>query len=89
MFGKQVFFPLAPGIESIWEPFQEEVEQRVQEVQQQIDDAMDGRPTHVMVHAHYQLGMLSNLQTLMVQMGGCQWLNECVLHHNSPQDSAS
>ncbi|DBB18049.1 TPA: hypothetical protein ACH3X3_003041 [Trebouxia sp. C0006] len=37
----QVFFPLAPGIESIWEPFQEEVEERVQEVQRQIDEAMD------------------------------------------------
>ena len=39
----QVFFPLAPGIESIWEPFQEEVEERVQEVQRQLDVAMDGR----------------------------------------------
>lgn len=38
----QVFFPLAPGIESIWEPFQEEVEARVQEVQQQFGDVMDG-----------------------------------------------
>ena len=38
----QVFFPLAPGIESIWEPFQEEVKERVQEVQRQIDEAMDG-----------------------------------------------
>ncbi len=38
----QVFFPLAPGIESIWEPFQEEVEERVQEVQRQIDEVMDG-----------------------------------------------
>ena len=37
-----MFFPLAPGIESIWEPFQEEVEARVQEVQQQLDDVMDG-----------------------------------------------
>jgi len=42
----QVFFPLAPGIESIWEPFQEEVEERVQEVQRQIDDAMDGTLAH-------------------------------------------
>lgn len=39
----QVFFPLAPGIESIWEPFQEEVVERVQEVQRQLDVAMDGR----------------------------------------------
>ena len=38
----QVFFPLAPGIESIWEPFQEEVEERIQEVQRQLDVAMDG-----------------------------------------------
>lgn len=37
-----MFFPLAPGIESIWEPFQEEVEARVQEVQQQFDDVLDG-----------------------------------------------
>ncbi|KAL0034634.1 hypothetical protein WJX77_000317 [Trebouxia sp. C0004] len=37
----QVFFPLAPGIESIWEPFQEEVEERIQEVQCQFDGAMD------------------------------------------------
>lgn len=42
----QVFFPLAPGIESIWEPFQEEVEERVQEVQRQIDEAMDGKLAH-------------------------------------------
>lgn len=41
-FYLQVFFPLAPGIESIWEPFQEEVEARVQDVQQQFDDVMDG-----------------------------------------------
>ena len=38
----KVFFPLAPGIDSIWEPFQEEVQARVQEVQQQFDDVMDG-----------------------------------------------
>jgi hypothetical protein len=44
----QVFFPLAPGIESIWEPFQEEVEERVQEVQRQIDEAMDGKLAHAL-----------------------------------------
>lgn len=37
----QVFFPLAPGIESIWEPFQEEVQERVQEVQRQLDEVVD------------------------------------------------
>ena len=41
----QIFFPLAPGIESIWEPFQEEVEERYDEVQHQIDEAMSGE-TH-------------------------------------------
>jgi len=46
----QIFFPLAPGIESIWEPFQEEVEARVQEVQRQIDEAMDGAS-----HVHLRL----------------------------------
>lgn len=38
----QIFFPLAPGIESIWEPLQEEVQQRYEEVQTQIDDVVDG-----------------------------------------------
>ncbi|KAL3140806.1 hypothetical protein ABBQ32_005349 [Trebouxia sp. C0010 RCD-2024] len=37
----QIFFPLAPGIESIWEPLQEEVQQRYEEVQTQIDDVVD------------------------------------------------
>lgn len=39
----QIFFPLAPGIESIWEPFQEQVEERYDEVQHQIDEAMGGK----------------------------------------------
>ena len=38
----QIFFPLAPGIESIWEPLQEEVQQRYEEMQTQIDDMVDG-----------------------------------------------
>lgn len=38
----QIFFPLAPGIESIWEPLQEEVQERYDEVQRQIDDVVDG-----------------------------------------------
>lgn len=38
----QIFFPLAPGIESIWEPFQEEVQEKYDEVQRQINDVVDG-----------------------------------------------
>ena len=38
----QIFFPLAPGIESIWEPFQEELQERYDEVQRHVDDVVDG-----------------------------------------------
>ncbi len=57
----QLFFPLAPGIESIWEPFQEEVEERVQEVQRQIDEAMDGTLLHVIPCPFCMLSTKRNL----------------------------
>lgn len=61
MTALQVFFPLAPGIESIWEPFQEEVEERVQEVQRQIDEAMDGTLAHAFACRFARLSTEGNL----------------------------
>ena len=46
----QIFFPLAPGIESIWDPFQEEVQERYDEVQRQIDDVVDGMQHAWLMH---------------------------------------
>ena len=46
----QIFFPLAPGIESIWEPFQEEVRERYDEVQRQIDEVVDGTQHAWLMH---------------------------------------
>lgn len=46
----QIFFPLAPGIESIWEPFQEEVQEKYDEVQRQISDVVDGMQHAWLLH---------------------------------------
>lgn len=46
----QIFFPLAPGIESIWEPFQEEVQEKYDEVQRQISGVVDGMQHVLLLH---------------------------------------
>ena len=74
MIELQVFFPLAPGIESIWEPFQEEVEERVQEVQRQIVEAMDG--TLVKAYARICLPIMQKISTKRSQ--GVRF--SCVYH---------
>ena len=37
----QIFFPLLPGVESIWEPAVEEVEEAIQNLRGGIDEGMD------------------------------------------------
>ena len=37
----QIFFPLLPGVESIWEPAVEEVEEALEELRGNVDKGMD------------------------------------------------
>lgn len=37
----QIFFPLLPGVESIWEPAKEELEEAVEKLQQGMDEGME------------------------------------------------
>ena len=72
----QVFFPLAPGIESIWEPFQEEVDGRVDEVQRRFDEAMGGKEYSAIVDAHAKLmqaGICHPQQVARARHGAYVW----------------
>ena len=85
----QVFFPLAPGIESIWEPFQEEVEERVQEVQRQIVEAMDG--TLVKAYARNCLPNMQNLAQNAVRASDFHLyiMSLCVLESGNAADAVA
>lgn len=37
----QIFFPLLPGVESIWEPAREEVEEAVEKLRSGVDEGME------------------------------------------------
>lgn len=37
----QIFFPLLPGVESIWEPAREEVEEALENLRQGMDEGME------------------------------------------------
>lgn len=41
----QILRPLAPGVESIWEPLQEEIEEQVEEAERLVDESLHGRLT--------------------------------------------
>ena len=81
----QVFFPLAPGIESIWEPLQEEVEERLQEAQRQFDEVVEGEGIALAmslscaaIHLLKKCDLVGKraCQFLSLWRGLCCWLSE-------------